>query len=385
MATAIDIRRDTFSEELEMFRDTVRKFLERELVPRGGKFRDDADLRAYWKAAGDLGLVGASIPEKDGGSGLDRLSIVVIAEELGRLPEGAIVGANLTSDMATSVLIDGGSEAQKAEWFPRIMAGECIQALAMTEPQAGSDAGAIRTMAVRDGDDYVINGHKIFISNGSIADMIYVIAKTEGGARTKGMSCFIVPADTPGLTRKKHNTLGYKGGDTGELFFDDVRVPATNLVGEEGAAFAYFDTSITLDRFHISSRSWAASKTAFEMTLDYARDRQMFGQRLIDMQNTQFKLAMIETELAVGRAFIDRMLKAYHDGTFKSLHDGSMLKIWLPEMEGRIMDTLLQFWGGNGWMEDQPIAQMFTAARLQRIWAGATELQLSVLSRRYTK
>ena len=372
-------------EDLEMFRNTVRRFLERELAPRGGCFEDEADLRAFWRKAGALGLVGAAIPEADGGPGLDRLSIVVIAEEMGRLPAGAVAGACLTSDISTTVLIDAGSEEQKQRWFPKILAGETIQALAMTEPGAGSDAGAIRTTARREGDHYVLNGHKCFISNGTIADLIYVIAKTDSAARTGGMTAFIVPGDAPGVSRRKHATLGYKGGDTGEIFLDDVRVPVADRIGEEGQAFRLFDTAVTLDRFHIASRSWAASRSAFEMTLEHARTRRMFGQRLIDLQNTQFRLAMIETELAVGRAFIDSCLDAYRDGSFGTMSDGAMLKIWLPEMEGRIMDACVQLWGGNGWMEDQPIAQMFTAARLQRIWAGATELQLSVLGRRYLK
>lgn len=372
-------------EELAMFRTTVRKFLERELAPRKGLLtRDAADWRAFWRAAGELGLVGAAIPEEYGGPGLHRLSIVILAEELGRLWEGAVAGASLTSDMATSVLIDHGSEAQKREWFPKILAGEVVQALAITEPGAGSDAGAITTTARRDGADYVLDGTKCFISNGSMADLIYVIAKTDLSARTRGMSTFIVPGNAPGLTRRRHATLGYKGGDTAELFLDGVRVPAGNLVGEEGNAFAMFDTAITLDRFHIASRSWSAARTAFEMTLAHAQSRRMFGQRLIDLQNTQFTLAKIETDLAVGRAFIDRLLEKYLAGTFVPA-DGAMLKVWLPEMEGRVLDACLQLWGGYGWMEDHPIAQMYTAARLQRIWAGATELQLSVLGRRYLK
>lgn len=374
-----------FGEALELFRDTVRRFLERELQPRNGCFDTDAELRAFWRQAGELGLIGASIPEEYGGPGLDRLAIVLIGEEIGRLPAGAVAGASLTSDIATSVLIDGGTEEQKRYWFPKILAGEIIQALAMTEPGAGSDAGAIATTARRDGDAYILNGSKCFISNGTIADLIYVIAHAEGaGERTKGMSCFIVPGDAPGLTRRKHATLGYKGGDTGELFLDNVVVPGDNLVGLEGQAFRFFDAAVTLDRLHIASRSWAAADAAFRLTLDHARQRRMFGQRLVDMQNTQFKLGWVETELAVARAFIDRCLAAYRDGNFTP-HDGAMLKIWVPEMESRIMDALLQLWGGNGWMEDQPIAQMFTAARLQRIWAGATELQLAMLGRRYTK
>jgi acyl-CoA dehydrogenase len=371
-------------EEFEMFRTTIRRFFAEHVVPRNGMFKDEAEVKAFWKAAGSLGLLGAAIPEEYGGPGLNRLSIVVMAEELGRIPSGSILGASLTSDMATSILIDHGTEEQKRYWFPKILDGSVSQALALTEPGAGSDAGAIKTTARREGDDYVINGSKCFISNGSNAELIYVIAKTDTTSRTRGMSTIIVPGDTPGLTRRRHPTLGYKGGDTSELFFDNVRVPVTNLLGTEGNAFAMFDTTITLDRFHIAIRGWASSKTAFEMTLEHARERPMFGKRLIDFQNTQFKLAMIETELAVSRAFIDRCIASYIAGNYDPTH-GAMLKIWLPEMEGRVMDTCVQLWGGNGWMEDHPIAHMFTAARLQRIWAGATELHLSVLGRRYLK
>ncbi|MFO1426081.1 MAG: acyl-CoA dehydrogenase family protein [Steroidobacteraceae bacterium] len=372
-------------EELRMFRDTVRRFLEKELVPRKGLLnRSEEDWRAFWRAAGRIGIVGAAIPEEYGGPGLNRLSIVVIAEELGRLCEGAVAGACLTSDMATSVLVDHGSEAQKREWFPKILAGEVVQAMAITEPGAGSDAGAIKTTAVRDGDHYVLNGTKCFISNGSKADLIYLIAKTDPSSRTRGISTFILPGDTPGLTRRPHPTLGYKGGDTGEMFLDSVRIPAANLVGEEGRGFAMFDNTITLDRFHIASRGWQASQKAFEMTLEHARSRRMFGQRLIDLQHTQFKLAQIETDLAVMRAFIDRCITDYIEGRYDP-KQGTMLKIAAPEMEGRVMDACVQMWGGYAWMEDHPIAPMFTAARLQRIWAGATELQLSVLGRQYLK
>jgi acyl-CoA dehydrogenase len=373
---------DSLGDEIAMFRATVRRFLREELVSCGGKLQDDAAWRAYFRKAGSLGLLGAAIPEAYGGPGLNRLSIVVIAEELGRIPAGAIAGPNLTSDMATSILIDNGNESQKREWFPKILAGEVIQALALTEPGAGSDAGAIKTSARRDGDCYVLNGTKHFISNGSKADLIYVIAKTDSGARTGGMSTFMVPAGTPGVTRRKQETLGYRGGDTAEIVLDNVSVPATSLLGQEGRAFGMFDTTVTLDRFHIATRGWMAAQCAFQMTLEHAQQRAMFGKRLIDFQNTQFKLAQIESELAMTRAFIDRCIGDYIAGRYDPTH-GAMLKILLPEFESRVMDTCMQLWGGSGWMDDHPIAQMYTAARLQRIWAGATELHLSVLGRRY--
>jgi acyl-CoA dehydrogenase len=375
---------DQLGGELEMFRSTLRRFFERELVPRNGMFESDADRRAYWRKAGEIGLLGAAIPEAYGGPGLDRLSVVVMSEELGRLPAGAIAGPNLTADLCTVLLVDHGTEAQKREWLPRILDGSVIQTLALTEPGAGSDAGAIQTTARREGDAYILNGAKHFISTGTWADVIYVVAKTDAASRTTGMSVFLVRGDAPGVTRRKMATLGYHGGDTAEIVLDGVVVPATDLMGQEGRAYGMFDTVITLDRFHIAARSWAASQAAFEMTLAHAQQRKMFGQRLIDLQNAQFKLAGIETDLAVGRSFIDRCIAKYRAGAFTQA-DGSMLKIWLPEMEGRVMDACLQLWGGYGWMADHPIAHMFTAARLQRIWAGATELHLSILGRRYLK
>jgi acyl-CoA dehydrogenase len=371
-----------YGAELDMFRDTVRSFFAAELEPRIAEFERHGTDREFWRAAGNAGLLGVFVPEEFGGPGADPLAILVVSEELGRSPVGATVGSCLNSDMATRFLVDHGTAAQKSRWLPGIVTGDVIQALALTESEAGSDAAAIRTTAVREGDEYVLNGSKCFISNGSTADLIYVVARTDPDAGNRGISMLLVPGDTPGLTRTRQKTVAFRGGDTSELFFDDVRLPAQNLVGREGAGLKMFQPVISLDRMQICARSQGAAEAAFEMTLEYVRNRRLFGRRLIDFQNTQFKLAEMETEIAVGRAFLDAIIRKYREGSCTDA-DTSMLKIWIPEMEGRVLDGCLQFWGGNGFMDQSPIARMYVAARVQRIYAGATELQKALLGNRY--
>jgi acyl-CoA dehydrogenase len=255
-----------YGEELEMFRATVRAFLKKELEPRVREFDDKGSDRAFWRAAGKAGLLGTIIPEEYGGAGADPLTIVIVSEELGRCPAAASMGSCISTDIATGFLVQHGTHAQKKYWAPKILSGEAIQAMALTEAEAGSDAGAIRSTARREGDHYVINGAKCFVSNGYKADLIYAIVKTDPAARTRGMSVVIVPGDAPGVTRRRMNTMGYRGGDTGEIFFSDVKVPVTNLIGEEGNAMKMFHHNIALDRLQISARALGMAETAFEMT-----------------------------------------------------------------------------------------------------------------------
>ena len=379
-----DLSESPYGEELEMYRGTVRAFFEREVDPRVKEFEETGTDRAIWKKAAEYGILGATVPEEYGGPGADRLAIMVAAEELGYAPSGATAGSFIGSDICTNFLVDHGTDEQKQRWFPGILTGDVIQCMALTEPESGSDATSIRTSAIRDGDDYVINGNKTFISNGAKADLIYLIAKTDPPAKGRGMSIILVPSDTPGVTRRRLITQGYKGGDTGELFFDDVRVPVSNLLGEENKAMAMFIPTIALDRMQIVARSMGAAQRAFELTLDHCRNRRIFGQRLIDFQNTQFVLATMETELNVGRAFLDSLIRKARVGQLTD-RESSMAKIWLTELEFRTLDNCVQLWGGNGWMDEQPISRMFTAARVQRIFAGATELMKSLLARAYLK
>lgn len=373
-----------YGEELEMFRATVRAFLKKELEPRIREFDDKGTDRALWRAAGKAGLLGTIIPEEYGGPGADPLTIVVVSEELGRCPAAASAGSCISSDIATGFLVHHGTPAQLKYWAPKILSGDSIQAMALTEAEAGSDAAAIRSTARREGDHYVINGAKCFISNGYKADLIYAIVKTDPSARSRGMSVIIVPGDAPGVTKRRMNTMGYRGGDTGEIFFSDVKVPMTNLIGEEGNAMKMFHHTIALDRLQISARALGVAETAFEMTKEYVRSRKVFGQRLVDFQNTQFKLAEMEVDVTVGRALLHDLIRKYKAGTFSD-DDGAVVKIWIPEMEGRVLDACVQLWGGNGFMDDMPISRMYTAARVDRIFAGATELQKSLMARKYTR
>lgn len=373
-----------YGDEMEMYRATVRAFFEREVEPRYREFEAEGTDRAIWKKAGDYGILGATIPESHGGPGANRFSIMVAAEELGYAPSGATVGSFIGTDICTNFLVDYGTEPQKERYFPKILTGECVQAMGMTEAESGSDAFACRTTAVRDGDDYVINGSKIYISNGAKADVIYVLAKTQPELKAKGLSMIIVEKGTPGLTQRRMITQGYKGGDTGELFFDDVRVPVGNLVGPENGAAGMFVPNMALDRLQIVARSIGASERAFQMTLEHCQNRKLFGQRLIDFQNTQFVMATMETEIRVGRAFYNSLLRKVRDNVITDA-ESSMAKIWLTELEFRTLDNCLQLWGGQAWMDDHPISRMFTAARVQRIFAGASELMKAQLARRYTK
>ncbi len=378
------VEESPYGEELEMFRRSVRGFLEKELVPRYKEFDGKGLDRDFWRKAGDAGLLGLEVPEEYGGAGADPLAVLVISEELGRLPEGASIGSCITTDIMTGFLVDYGTEEQKQKYFPGILSGDLIQCLAMTEPDSGSDVVSIRTTARLDGDHYVINGNKCFMSNGAKSNLIYVIAKTDTGAGARGMTCLIVEGDTPGFSQRKQKTTGYPGGDTGELFFDNVRVPVSNVLGEEGNAMAMFQKTIALDRLQVAARSQTAAETAFEMTLEWAKTRKLFKQRLVDFQNSQFKLAEMETDIMVGRTLLNEMIRKYRNGAFTE-RDGSMCKLWLTEMEWRVMDTCVQLWGGNGWMDENQISRMWTAARVTRIFVGSNETQKHIIARQYVR
>lgn len=371
-----------YGEEMDMFRASVRAYFEREVEPRHREFEAHGTDRAIWKKAAEYGILGATVPEEYGGPGAGRFAIMVAAEELGYAPSGATAGSFIGTDICTNFLVDYGTEEQKQKYFPKILAGDCIQAMGMTESEAGSDASAIRTTAVRDGDEWVINGSKIYISNGAKADVVYVLCKTAPELKGRGISCIMVEKGTPGFTQRRLITQGYAGGDTGELFFDDVRVPLSNLVGTENGAMGMFLPNMALDRLQIIARSMGAVQRAFEMTLEHCQNRKLFGQRLIDFQNTQFMLATMETEIRVGRAFYNSLLRKVRDNTITDA-ESAMAKIWMTELEFRTLDNCVQLWGGQAWMDEHPISRMFTAARVQRIFAGASELMKHQLGRRY--
>lgn len=371
-----------YGADLDRYRARVRAFFA--AVPEASlkAFERQGTSDVFWRAAASAGVIGGLVPQEYGGLGLHPLAAVVLSQELGRWPGGATIGGGMSGDLSTTFLIDYGSKALKAAWLPKIRTGEVTQATPLTEPGAGSDAAAITTTAIRDGDHYVINGLKGPVMQGTRAELLYVIAKTDPAARGRGMSMILVPGDTPGITRTRQETMGYLGGDTAEIRFDNVRAPVENLLGQEGGALSLFQKLLKIDRMQIAARSLGSAESAFDLTLEFCRSRPMFGKRLVDLQNTQFVLAQAETDISVGRLYLEGLVAKYHAETFTD-EDGAMVKIWLPEMEGRTIDALIQLWGSKGWMDSSPISRMYTAARSQRVQAGATELMKSLLGRRY--
>jgi acyl-CoA dehydrogenase len=364
-----------YTEEHELFRRTARQFFDKELNPHYRRYAEAGGIdKEFWRKAGQAGLLGSGIPEEYGGPGGDFVFNVILAEELGRSVGSSLTGSSLMADMATNILMAAGTDAQKRKYAPGILSGDVSQAMPLTEPDAGSDVTAIKTTAVRDDDHYVINGDKFFISNGTGADVLYVVAKTDASQRGRGMSIIIVDADAKGVERRKIPMVGWPAGDTGELHFRDVRVPVANLLGKEGDAMRIMMSTFLEDRIQISARCIGAAQLALELTLDYVKQRKAFGQRVIDFQSTQFVLAEVKTDLEVARAFVDQSVMKLRDKRF-TFEDGAMLKLFCTEMENRVIDKCQQLFGGAGQMRDTPIAQMYTAARIQRIYAGTSELQ----------
>ncbi|WP_068076615.1 acyl-CoA dehydrogenase family protein [Novosphingobium lentum] len=365
-----------YSEEHQAFRHTVRSFLDREHEPQLARYEAQGGTdRDFWRKAGEAGILGLAVT-----GGGDFTFNAIMAEELGRTVGSATTGSSLMADIATYILSGHGTEAQKDKYIPGILTGEWTQAMPLTEPNAGSDATAITATALRDRDDYVINGEKYFISNGTGANLLYVVAKTDPAARGKGMSVIIVEEGTPGVTRHKIKTVGWGCGDTGALNFENVRVPVTNLVGTEGGAMKILMSTFLEDRIQIAARCLGAASTALALTLDYVRSRKVSGQRVIDFQNSQFALAECRADILICETMVDASLQKLRDGQF-TFEDGAVLKLWSTQMEGRVLDKCVQLWGGAGLMDENPISRMWTAARIQRIYAGTDELQKVAIAR----
>lgn len=375
------IPRTLFDEEHEMFRESVRRFFERELAPHHEAWEEVGEVpREAWLAAGRHGFLCAAIPAEYGGSGGDRRYSIVLMEEQARLNLTGL-GFALHSDIVAPYVHHYGTEAQKLAWLPKMASGEAIAAIAMTEPGGGSDLKAIRTTAVRDGDDFVLNGQKTFITNGQTADLILVACKTDTAAGAKGISLIMVEAERAGFTRgRRLKKMGTKAQDTSELFFTDLRVPATNLIGEEGRGFVYMMQELPWERMHVGISAISGCEAALEWTIAHTRDRQAFGKAVLDFQNTRFKLAEAKTEVQVGRAFLDRCLELVLRGELDGT-TAAMVKLWTSELQGRVLDTCLQLHGGYGFMWEYPITRAFADARVQRIYAGTNEIMKEIIGR----
>lgn len=375
------IPRSVFEEEHELLRRSVAAFIEREITPHYDAWEEQGFVsREVWRKAGAEGLLLTGIPAEYGGGGTDFRTAAVLIEELGKRVYSA-PGFSLHSDIVAPYLLHYGTEDQKRQWLPKMATGETITAIAMTEPDTGSDLKEIRTTAKRVGNDYIINGAKTFITNGGIADLIVVATKTDTSAGAKGVSLVLVEADRPGFRRGRNlKKIGQNAQDTAQLFFDDVRVPVTNLLGKEGGGFGHLMQELPQERLITAITAVAMMEAALQWTVDYTRDRRMFGKTLADMQNTRFKLAEVKTEVTVARTFVDRCLELHVKGGLDAA-TAAMAKWWTTELEGKVLDTCLQFFGGNGYMVEYPIARAYVDARVHRIYAGTTEVMKELVAR----
>jgi len=378
----IDLRPTWANEELDAWRESVARFVEDEVAPADAKAREQGHLDpSFWRRAGELGMLCTDIPDTFGGAGGDFRHEAVVHEELARR---SLLSLNTgVHSIAAHYFLNHGTPQQQEDFLPRMVTGELVGALAMTEPGAGSDVQAIRTRAQRHGDQWVLNGSKTFISNGLLAGVIMVLAKTDPNAGAKGISIFIVEtAKAPGFrVGKLIDKIGLKGQDTTELFFDEMRLPANAVLGEiEGRGFAQAMGDLPYERTIIGVSSVAAMEGALAATLTYVRERQVFGQRLADLQNTKFKLAEIATQVKVARVFIDDCIKRLAAGTLDTA-TASMAKLWCSEAQARVVDECLQLFGGYGYTTEYMISRMYTDARIQRIYGGTNEIMKEVISR----
>jgi alkylation response protein AidB-like acyl-CoA dehydrogenase len=368
--------------ELAAYRDTVKRFIAEEITPFHQQWEKDRIVpRELWRKAGAVGLLCPNLPEEYGGGGADFRFSTIVMEEMARAgASGPAFG--LHSDIVVPYIQHYGSVEQKRHWLPKMARGETITAIAMTEPGAGSDLAGVMTRAVRDGDDYVINGQKTFISNGQLADLVIVVAKTDPTRGAKGVSLILVEGERPGFKRGRNlEKVGMHAQDTSELFFDAVRVPASNLLGGEGQGFACLMNQLPQERLTIAIGAIGACEAAIEQTLAYVRDRKAFGQPLSVLQHVRFDLTELYTEVSIGRVFLDHCITLHLEKKLDSA-TASMAKYWLSELQFKVLDHCVQLHGGYGYMSEYPVARAWADARVQRIYGGTTEIMKEIISRK---
>jgi alkylation response protein AidB-like acyl-CoA dehydrogenase len=376
------VQRHLFDADHDAFRETVRAFCDKEIVPHHESWEEAGIVpRELWTAAGAAGLLGFMMPTEYGGGGVrDFRFNAVLIEELTRA-QASGVGFTIHTDINSAYLLDYATDEQKARWLPRFCSGETISAIAMTEPEAGSDLQGIRTTAVRDGDHYVLNGQKTFISNGILADLVVVVAKTNPAAGAQGISLLVVERGMPGFERGRNlDKIGLKAQDTAELFFDNVRVPAANLLGEEGQGFVYLMEKLPQERLTIAVVAAAACERILEQTLRYVKERKAFGRPIGSFQNSRFVLAEVATETQIARVFVDRCIEELNAGTL-TVADAAMAKWWTTELQKKVVDRCLQLHGGYGFMTEFPIAKAYLDTRIQTIYGGTTEIMKEIVGR----
>jgi acyl-CoA dehydrogenase len=371
------------SEDRALFEQTVQRFLQQEVAPNYAHWEEAHTVpRSLWNTLGAAGLLGADLPEALGGAGAGVDICLMICEEISRQGFGGLAsGINIHSNIVMPYLMHLGSPRQQQYWLPRMASGDVLGAIAMTEPGAGSDLSAMRTSAHKVEDGWKINGAKVFITNGMLADLVIVCAKTDPAAGARGVSLFLVDTTLPGFTRGKSiRKIGQHASDTAELFFDDLMVPEDALLGEAGKGFLYLMQELPRERLGVAAQALGAIEGALQLTLDYVQQRRAFGQPLSDFQNTRFSLAQVRAELEMGRAYFNQCLQRYRTGSMSGT-DAAALKLMLSEMQCRSIDRCLQLFGGYGYTLEYPISRFYTDARIQTIYAGTSEIMKEVIAR----
>ena len=378
------IPRTVYDAEHEMFRESIRRFLQDEVVPHHAEWEKAGQVdRDLWRKAGAQGYLVPQAPEAYGGAEADFRYNAVIDEEVARIGATGL-GWGVHSDIVVPYIMNYGSEAQKEKYIAKCVAGDIVTAIAMTEPGTGSDLQGIRTTAIADGDEYVINGSKTFITNGQHADLIVVVCKTDPEAGAAGTSLIFVEADRPGFKRGRNlDKVGLKAQDTSELFFNDVRVPKENILGEEGKGFIYLMQELPQERLSIGIMAMAATRAVLTQTIDYVKERKAFGRPIASLQNTQFKLAEMDTELTSAEVFMDRCLELLVDGKLDTV-TASKAKLLGSEVQCRIIDECVQLHGGYGYMWEYQVARAYADARVQRIYGGTSEVMKLIIGRSLT-
>ena len=373
--------RTLFREEHTLFRDAARRFMETEVAPHRERWEEQGYVdREVWRKAGAAGFLCPSMPEQYGGAGADRLTSMVLIEEQARIGDSGL-GFGLHSEIVAPYLLHYGSEELKQRYLPKMASGEMIGAIAMTEPSAGSDLQGIRSTAVRQGDHYVLNGSKTFITNGWHSDLVIVVAKTDPAKGAKGTSLFVVDTSMPGFSKgKRLKKIGLKAQDTAELFFDNVKVPAENLLGQENTGFVYLMQELPWERMQIAISAVAGAEAALAWTVDYTRSRKAFGTEIMSFQNTRFTLAEAKTELQIARIFVDRCMELLLENKLDAV-DAAMAKYWTTDLQCKVIDACLQLHGGYGFMWEYPIARAYADARVARIYGGTNEIMKELISR----
>lgn len=375
------IPRTLFNSDHEAFRDTVRKFLENEALTQHEEWEKQGQVpKELWRKAGEQGFLCPMVAEEYDGLGADYLYSVVVSEEISRMGLTGI-GWGLHTEIVAPYIEHYGSEEQKQRILPKMISGEIIGAIAMSEPAAGSDLQGIKTTAVKDGDGYILNGSKTFITNGQNANLVIVVAKTDASKGAKGISLFLVEDGMDGFDKGQNlKKVGMKAQDTSELFFQDIRLPKEALLGEEGMGFVYLMQELPQERLGIAINGIAMTESALQHTIEYVKERKAFGKSVAEFQNTQFSLAEMHTEVQVGRVYVDRCLAMHLEGKL-DVPTAAAAKYYITDLQCKVIDECLQLHGGYGYMWEYPIARMYADARVQRIYGGTNEIMKSIIAR----